>query len=140
MKVTAQGFTLIELMITVAIIGILSTIALPAYQDYLVRSRVTELVVAIGGAKTAITEYALAENTLTDSGSNVTIPVTGKLTAGTAVSADGTITVAGSTAPTSVGAVVSLVFTPLLQSGQVTWRCRTGNQNEWRYVPAECRN
>ena len=59
MKRIQQGFTLIELMIVVAIIGILAAIALPAYQDYTIRARVSEGIMAAGGCKTAVAEYAL---------------------------------------------------------------------------------
>ncbi|MGZ5033842.1 MAG: pilin, partial [Usitatibacter sp.] len=57
MKKVQQGFTLIELMIVVAIIGILAAIAIPAYQDYTVRAKVTELINAAGVCKTSIAEY-----------------------------------------------------------------------------------
>jgi len=57
MKRIQQGFTLIELMIVVAIVGILAAIALPAYQDYLVRSKVSEIAAAAGACKTSVAEY-----------------------------------------------------------------------------------
>src|SRR5881394_4649871 len=62
MKRIQQGFTLIELMIVVAIVGILAAIALPAYQDYVVRSKVSELEAAIAACKTSISEYASSHN------------------------------------------------------------------------------
>ena len=59
-----QGFTLIELMIVIAIVGILAAIALPAYQDYTVRAKVSEGLVALAEAKTTIAEYYSANNYL----------------------------------------------------------------------------
>ncbi|MGO3128157.1 MAG: pilin [Luteimonas sp.] len=64
MKKMQKGFTLIELMIVVAIIAILAAIALPAYQDFLKRSKVTEAVTAAGACKTSVAEYAAANNKL----------------------------------------------------------------------------
>ena len=61
MKRVQQGFTLIELMIVVAIIGILAAIALPAYQDYTVRAKVSEMMLAASGMKTDIAEYFQAK-------------------------------------------------------------------------------
>ena len=58
MKRVQQGFTLIELMIVVAIVGILAAIALPAYQDYVVRSKMSEAIAAIAACKTSVAEYA----------------------------------------------------------------------------------
>src|SRR5437016_863807 len=57
MKSVQQGFTLIELMIVVAIVGILAAIAIPAYQDFLIRSKVSEAVAALGACKTSVSEY-----------------------------------------------------------------------------------
>ncbi len=64
MKRIQQGFTLIELMIVVAIVGILAAIALPAYQDYIVRSKMSEVEAAIAACKTSVAEYTASHGTL----------------------------------------------------------------------------
>ena len=70
---TQKGFTLIELMIVVAIIGILAAVAIPAYQDFLVRSKVSEVLAAMGACKTKVTEFYQANNSswATQSGTNI---------------------------------------------------------------------
>ena len=66
MRKLQEGFTLIELMIVVAIIGILAAVAIPAYQDYLIRSKMSELAAALSACKTSVSEYAAARNTWPD--------------------------------------------------------------------------
>ena len=94
MKSIQKGFTLIELMIVVAIIGILAAVALPAYQDYTIRARTSELMLAASSVRTAVTEAAQGLNSLGGSGSGLTIGAGGKVSAG-AVAAGGGITIAG---------------------------------------------
>lgn len=132
-----KGFTLIELMIVVAIIGILAAVALPAYQDYTVRAKVSELMLAAGAFKSSIAEKAVSDGAITNAGLGLTVTAVGKITGGS-VSNGGVIVVAGSTAATSVGQTVTIVLTPSLSTGTgtVLWTC-TGTPS--KFVPAECR-
>lgn len=139
MKKTQQGFTLIELMIVVAIIGILAAVALPAYQDYTVRAKVSELLLAASNAKVAVSEFAQSEGTITGSGTGLTIASDGKYVDSTsAVSADGVITVVGTSAALGSENDVTLVLTPDLKaSGVVTWDCTS--ESDAGYLPSTCR-
>jgi len=138
MKSMQKGFTLIELMIVVAIIGILAAVALPAYQDYTIRAKVSELILAASQARTGIAEkFQTDPGNQAAAGVGITIPVVGKL-ATASVSDAGTIVVSGSTQSSSTGAAVTVTFTPTFSSatGTITWAC-TGSPA--KYLPASCR-
>jgi type IV pilus assembly protein PilA len=141
MKNVQQGFTLIELMIVVAIIGILAAIAIPAYQDYIIRSKVTELINAAGVCKTSVAEFHQTQARMP-----ADVTEAGCSTLGTANSAaptvgGGVITVAaaGTLASQAAG---NVVFTPVVNAGPPEticgWDCSTSTIPS-KYLPASCR-
>ena len=147
MKKIQQGFTLIELMIVVAIIGILAAVAIPAYQDYLNRSKMTEVLSAVSACKTSVAEYAAAKNVLpaniTESGcSNLTTQYVASLGVGAGgvisatiqnIAAEGAKVLEMAPSKTAMpGFTAAANGDPILG-----WRCSYSGTA--KYVPATCR-
>ncbi|MDK4651255.1 pilin [Kingella kingae] len=149
MKTMQKGFTLIELMIVIAIIGILAAIALPAYQDYTKRSRVSEGLSLAGGVKSAVTEYYASNNAWPANNAAAGIAnatdIKGNAVTKVEVSAD------GATAGGAGKGKITVTFNEKVDNGKtlimegeanaagsVKWDCTKGDLAT-KYRPSECR-
>ncbi|MBK0053334.1 pilin [Stenotrophomonas sp. S39] len=141
-----KGFTLIELMIVVAIIAILAAIALPAYQDYVARSQVSEAMTLSSGAKTAVTEYYADKGSFPTTnalaGLAPAASINGKYVASVTVGTAGAITakMKGTGSVSSKVATKDFVLVPTDAGGSITWDCKTAATTiDAKYRPSSCR-
>ena len=131
-----KGFTLIELMIVVAIIGILAAVALPAYQDYTVRAKVTEVILAASGAKTGVAEAAATYGSLPSSAQFTAVNQVSKYVSG--VSWNGTLITATAAGDTNItGSTITLQPSIDSATSVLSWTC-SGNINT-KYRPSSCK-
>jgi type IV pilus assembly protein PilA len=150
MKIIQKGFTLIELMIVVAIIGILAAVALPAYQDYTARSQVSEAIVLFEGPKGGISEFwsnkGVYPVTNGSAGVATAASISGKyvsnvIISGTSTAAVVTATMKGTGKVAKGIESATIMLSPTTTAGSIKWVCKTGATNglKTKYLPSSCR-
>jgi type IV pilus assembly protein PilA len=144
MKQVQKGFTLIELMIVVAIIGILAAVAIPAYQDYTIRAQVSEGMSLAAGAKTSVAEYYTQRGTFPadndEAGMATNTDISGSYVDQVTVN-NGVIEVRyGNDANNEINGEV-LELSPIANSGSVEWNCKpSASTFEGKFLPTDCRD
>lgn len=145
MKKVQQGFTLIELMIVVAIIGILAAVAIPAYQDYTIRAQVSEGLSLASGAKTAMAEYYNQRGTFPADNASLGLSAAANIDGSYVSSVDagsaGGVGVIQVTYGNNVNAQISgdvLEVSAVTSAGSIQWVCRSTSLED-KYLPTNCR-
>jgi len=137
-----SGFTLIELMIVVAIIGILAAIAIPAYQDYVARTQMAEAMMLAGGAKTAVAEAWMQTGIMPTNNTSANLApsgsITGKYVASVQLTPSGIQARMKGQGSVAAGiANVTLLLAPTNKGGSVKWICTSTADD--KYIPSACR-
>jgi type IV pilus assembly protein PilA len=141
MNTMQKGFTLIELMIVVAIIAILAAIAIPAYQDYTIRAQISDGLSLASGSKTAVAEFYQNRGRFPTSNASAGVAastsIIGNFVTGTVVGNAGVITVTyGGQANAKISGS-SVLLTPTDRGGSMEWDCSSAIED--RYLPTQCR-
>ena len=145
MRNLQKGFTLIELMIVVAIIGILAAVAIPAYQDYIARAQVSEAVVLVGKGKSSLAEYFGDRGSWPNDASDVFVNQSGKYTSTTTLGSGAGTTTSSITVTAFINSanvntsITSGMLSLTSCDGGKTWSCTTSTNLSARYVPSACR-
>ena len=137
-----QGFTLIELMIVVAIIGILAAIAIPQYQNYVIRSKMSEVVNIAGNVKTAVAEtYQTSGNWPSDlQSAGLDSSINSNYVKSVTMGSNGAFTVDIQNSGDSALDSGSVEFKPTVNSGSITWACTISDASLSKYFPSNCRS
>jgi type IV pilus assembly protein PilA len=135
-RTNAQGFTIIELMIVVAIIGILAAIALPAYREYTVRAKVSEMILAASSSKVGLTEAFNVAGTLPPD-TFVAQTQQSRYVSGITWNGTALVVTATNAEPNIAGATLTLTPTPNATGQQLDWTC--GGTIEARFRPTGCK-
>jgi len=145
MRNLQKGFTLIELMIVVAIIGILAAVAIPAYQDYIARAQVSEAVSLAAGGKTPMAEYMADKGAWPTDASDIMGNLSGKYTSRITISAGAGLTTLSATIQAKIrttgvnSAITGGLLLLSTADGGKNWTCTTGAGLSAKYVPSSCR-